>query len=338
MANFNTTQVRQFYVASAYAASVTDASAVGTIGNETIIDEGATKELYFLYKGADTVLKSDRIQLKNLDYAKFIPAADMVVPLKSVIVALDTNVNSGAVEPGQDYVLRINLRQFYGMGDEDQYFKDAAVHATSAMVSTPLKFYQALKSALDLAFSREIGATKTSNPYFTFTAASTGLTITEKEQDWTRGIGAFEQVNFDVFPTTVFIDGEDVIWGTVTDNTVAKEDATVGTDAVGNGKKIADMEWFYLGERGDQYRMMGYPNYIPTEYLVDPTQEYDVLELHYAFTDTGVNSYRTEKDITIVAPTGLSASAASDMADALVALEIPVLGVDSSSDGGSGNP
>jgi hypothetical protein len=56
-----------------------------------------------------------------------------------------------------------------------------------------------------------------------------------------------------------------------------------------------------MGERGDQYRYMGYPNYIPTQYLVDPTKEYNVLELHHAFTDTGVNSYRSEKDITIVA-------------------------------------
>ena len=46
---------------------------------------------------------------------------------------------------------------------------------------------------------------------------------------------------------------------------------------------------------------MGYPNYIPTEYLVDPSKEYNALELHFAFRDQGVNSYRSEKDITIVA-------------------------------------
>ncbi len=341
MAVFNTNQVRQFYVASAYNATVTDASNVGTIGLKTI-DEGATKELYFLYKGTDTVLKSDRIQLKNFDYAKIISASAMVMPLKSVKVALDTEVNQGKVVPGQDYVLRINFKQFYGMGEEDQYFKDAAVHATSAMVSTPKKFYDALAEALNLAFAREVGATKTSNPYLSFTSAATGLTITEKEQPWTRGIGALERVNFEVFPTTVFVDGEDVIWGTVEDLTPAKyvEDTdsssstyqemipnpavVVGTNAIGNGKIIADMEWFYLGERGDQYRMMGYPNYIPTEYLVNPATQYDVLELHFGFTDTGVNSYRTEKDITIVAPTG---TVLSDIKTQLTAAGVSVLEV-----------
>jgi hypothetical protein len=56
-----------------------------------------------------------------------------------------------------------------------------------------------------------------------------------------------------------------------------------------------------MGERGDQYRNVGWPHVIKTTYLVDPTKQYNVLELHYAFTDTGVNSYRTEKEITIVA-------------------------------------
>jgi hypothetical protein len=56
-----------------------------------------------------------------------------------------------------------------------------------------------------------------------------------------------------------------------------------------------------MGERGDQYRMNGWPNVIPTQYMVDPTKQYHVLEIHYAFTDTGVNSYRTEKEITVVA-------------------------------------
>ena len=36
--------------------------------------------------------------------------------------------------------------------------------------------------------------------------------------------------------------------------------------------------------------------------MIDPSKEYDVIEIHYAFTDTGVNSYRTEKDITIAVP------------------------------------
>jgi hypothetical protein len=63
-----------------------------------------------------------------------------------------------------------------------------------------------------------------------------------------------------------------------------------------------------MGERGDQYRMVGWPHYIPTKYLLDPSKEYNVLEIHYAFTDTGVNSYRTEKEMTLVFPVGAAGS------------------------------
>jgi hypothetical protein len=187
------------------------------------------------------------------------------------------------------------------MSDEDQYFKDAGVHATADMETTPKNFYDKMVESLNLSFSREIGATKTSNPYLTFTSSASGITIEEKEQPWTRDVEAQERVLFEVFPTTVYDGGDDVIWGKVEDVTAAN--TTVGTDAIGNGKEIADMEWFFLGERGDQYRLNGWPNYIPTKYMVDPSLEYHVLEIHYAFTDTGVNSYRSEKDITIVIPT-----------------------------------
>lgn len=306
-------QNRHLYVAKAYAANVDETSAVGTIGK---VKKTADNELYFVYKGADTVLKSDRIQLRNLDYVKAVDAKDMITPLKSVEVTLDTAVNGGAPISGQDYVLRIAFRQFYGMSDEDQYFKDVAVHATAAMESNPDLFMQAMLDALNKAFSREIGANMTSNPYLTFTvesaqaaddtttpptaASPAKLVITEKPQEWTLGTQSQERVYFEVYPTTVYSGGDDVIWGVVTDVTPAKADAVVGTNAIGNGTKIADLEYFLMGERGDQYRMQGWPNYIPTTYLADATKQYHALEIHHAFTDTGVNSYRSEKDITIV--------------------------------------
>ena len=299
MAIYSTTQNRQLYVANAYNASVNDASAVGTIGGVKVIGEEGEKELSFLYKGADNTLKSDRIQLKNLGYAKAVAAADLITPLKSIKVKLDPNVNGGAPVGSQDYVLRINLRQWIGMSELDQYFKDAAVHAGLTM--TAAQFYTAMKNALDVAFARELGATKTSNPYFTFSADATGITITEKEQDWQLGTQSLERVLFDVVPTTIFFSGEDVEWGVVTDITPAKSAAVAGSTGIGNGKYIADLEYFCMGERGDQYRNVGWPNVIQTKYLVDASKEYNVLEIHHAFTDTGVNSYRSEKDITIVA-------------------------------------
>jgi hypothetical protein len=222
-----------------------------------------------------------------------------------VKVALDASVNGGNPITGQDYLLNIVLRAFYLDTDNQEYYKFGAVHATAAMTSDKKEFYKAMVASLNANFSREVGATATSNPYLEFSAGTAGsedgIYIIEKEQGWTLGTEAQRRVEFEVFPQTVYTSGNDEVWGKVIDQTPAMSAAVVGVDAIGNGKKIADLEYFCMGERGDQYRNMGWPNVIKTEYLVDPSKEYNVLELHYAFTDTGVNSYRSEKDITIVA-------------------------------------
>lgn len=303
MATFSTNQNRHLFVAKALGISShkPSLSNVGDIGVGAV-GTGNDKCIFFEYKGDAGVIKSPMIPIKNLDYVKPIKAADMVEPLKKVKVALDSTINSGAPVAGQDYLLRIVFRQFYGMSDADQYIKDVAVHATTGMTAT--QFYTAMVNALNLAFSREINATATTNPYLAFTSDANGVYIQEKIQDWTLGLGAQEHVFFDVIPTTIYTSGDDVIWGTVTDQTPTKANAVVGTTGIGNGHKIADLEWFCAGERGDYYRMMGYPNYIPTKYMVEPEKQYSVLEFHFAFTDTGVNSYRSEKDITIVVPDG----------------------------------
>jgi hypothetical protein len=311
-------QNRHLYVAKAYNASVSEASAVGTIGGVKVIGEGNEKELVIFYKGPNSTLKSDHIQLKNLDYAKVFSSAAMLSPLKKVKVVLDPNVNGGDVVVGQDYILRIDFLQWIGPSENYQYVKDAVVHATQAMFADKKEFYKAMVAALNLSFSRELGANKTSNPYLEFSAGTAGsedgIYITEKEQEWRLGIESLERVMFNVVPTTIYT-GVDEIWGTVADITPAKyiDDPLnpgtlipnpaliAGSTAIGNGKNIADLEYFCMGERGDQYRNMGWPNVIPTQYLADATKEYNVLEFHHAFTDQGVNSYRSEKDITIVA-------------------------------------
>lgn len=309
--NFSVNQNRQFYVIN-NVAEVTSASAVQTVTvKSTKKVDDLNPEVYLVYKGADTVLKSDRMPAKNIEYVKLTKAEDLRVPLKSEKVTLDADINGGKPVIGQDYILRIELKQFYGMSDEDVYFKEGAVRVTSKMTGstdaeTKENFYKAMADSLNLAFSREVGATKDSNPYLTFKAEADGLVITEKPQSWTLGIEKQEQVLFHAVPTTIYVDGVDVIWGESTSNTPTGEKSSLivsgdSQNALGNGHMIADLEYFCMGERGDQYRMIGFPNYIPTTYLVDSTKEYNVLDIHYSFTDTGVNSYKSEKDIVVVA-------------------------------------
>lgn len=346
MANFSVNQVRQFYVVlpgtnGGYQTSVATTSPAGTIGAVKKIEDILGDQLFFQYKGADadTVLRSDLIPIKNITYAKAINAFDMATVLKKVEITLSTDAaDNGAPISGKDYVLGINFKNFFSSGDASQYYKDAAVHVTSA-VNSASAFYKAMVKELNACFSREDGASATSNPYLKFSikysggtyeetdssfanATATAIVIEEKAQAWKLGTMKARRIMFDVLPGTIINNGDEVIWGTATDATPAKyvEDSTsqatpkplipnsavvVGTNAIGNGQSIADLEWFCAGERGDQYRMKGWPNYVHTDYLIGTAgaaQQYHVLEIHYAFTDTGVNSYRTEKEITVVAP------------------------------------
>lgn len=191
MANFSVNQVRQLYVVNSKVDAVTDASATGSIAVKTA-GTGNDKEMYFVYKSAASVLRSDFINLKNLTRVEAIKASAMTTKMRKVEVSLNSSVNNGAPVVGQEYVLGINFKNFFSSGDASQYYKDAAVHVTSAM-TTAKALFDAMKAALDLAFSREDGATATSNPYLAFSVTGTGanakLVIEEKEW-WKRTISS----------------------------------------------------------------------------------------------------------------------------------------------------
>jgi len=48
-----------------------------------------------------------------------------------------------------------------------------------------------------------------------------------------------------------------------------------------NGIEISNLEWFTLGNTGDIYRGMGYPNNFDTHYVADPGALYEVIDLAY---------------------------------------------------------
>lgn len=305
MATFSTNQVRQLYVAKALKDSpvlASDAAGCIAVKNDT-----AKNHLYFEYKGADSLMRSDLIDIKNILYAKATDADDMAHELKSVTVTLATDVNDGAPVAGQDYILRIVFRQYVGMSDEDQYFKYGMVHAYAGM--TVSDFYKKLALSLAKNFSREVvplvkftltnskngavpvdATTKESS----LTEAYTALVINEVEQPWRLGIMEQTPVYFTVQPTTITVNGDERIWGTV------KDTGPAGT--IDNGKKIADLEYFCMGERGDIYRGVGFPNNIPTTYLVDPTVKYNVIDIHYAYVGSNESVQKSEKTITLVVP------------------------------------
>lgn len=325
MSVFSTNQVRQLYVATAVKSpKVLNTDAAGSIA---VKGDTAKTHVYFMYKGADTLMRSDLIDTKNIMNVKVTKPDAMAYKLKSATIKLDSNVNGGSPVAGQDYLLRIRLNQFVGMSDEDLYYKYGMVHAYAGMTADT--FYKVLAQSIAKNFSREVvplfkievhstgttskggfdsngymtvtpdtkdnGKSDSTNPYYNGTDAIVtdidSIRITEVEQPWRLGVFAQVPVYYTVQADTIKVGGDDVIWGTITEGT---------NGTIGNGKKIADLEYFCMGERGDIYRGINFPNNITTTYLVDPTKEYYTFDVHYSYIGDNESVQKSEKTITIV--------------------------------------
>lgn len=308
MATFSVNQNRQLFVAKNVVTTTPAA-----VGDLKLGSDKAGTYMYFQHMGYGGLTRSDKIDLSNVMYAKTTKAGALSRKLKNATVTLDSEVNGGNPISGQDYVLRIFFRQYIGNSDIYQEAKYGVVHGYKGMTASD--FYKTLALSLAINFSKEVipllkfylktasGNTEvtSSTAKSTLTGTYTGVIIEEAEQPWRLGVRKQEEVFFDVIPTTVLFNSDEVTWGTV-------ENGTSET-IIKNGKKMADLEYFCMGERGDQYRQIGWPHNLETKYLVDPEKEYNVLDIHYYFSDSGVNVQKSEKDITILFEKSVSMTA-----------------------------
>ena len=306
---FSTNQTRQLYVVTTEG-GLKSSSIIATDKAGSILPKSDNKKSHFYleYKGVAGLMRSDLVDVKNILYAKATDADAMARELKAYTVTLDTEVNGGSPVAGQDYMLRIAFRQYVGMSDEDQYFKYGIAHAYAGMTAS--KLYEVLAVSLAKNFSRElyplvnislinnsdaqVPVLKNGEIQKYEAATFKGIRIDEVEQEWTLGVKPCVPVYFTVFPQTIVVDGDERIWGKV------KETEPAGK--VENGKIIADLEYFCMGERGDQYRNVGWPHVIPTKYLVNPTNKYNIIDIHYAWQGAGENVQKSEKTLSIAVP------------------------------------
>ena len=329
MATFSTNQVRQLYVATALKSSNVTAS--DTAGSIAVMSDTAESHLYFEYMGAGGMTRSDLIDIKNILYAKATDADDLAYDLAKYKLTLDDTVNGGEPVVAQDYILRIAFRNYPGLSEEDQYFKYGMVHVVTGMTASD--FYKTLALSLVKNFSREeqgllkfyletggtdagtVAGTPTEVTKDTkessLTGTYTGIVIEEAPQDWILGVMEQTPVNFTIQPDLIIDNGDERIWG------VVKKVAS--TNSIPDGYKIADLEYFCMGERGDIYRMVGFPYVIRTKYLVDPDIKYNVIDIHYAYVGPNESVQKSEKDITIVVPKiGANNQASNALANSII--------------------
>ena len=304
MAAFSVHQVRQLYVANAYKGNL---AALNNAGDITVVKTNEGDAMYFQYMGALLdKMRSDLIKVDNITNLTATKAEDIATKLKGYTLTLDPAVNGGQPVAGQDYILRLAFIEFIGMSEADQYFKYGMVHVLSGLSASD--FYKEMALSLAKNISKDTttlvdiylydGSTSTkveaSTKKSSLTGTYTAIRFVEAVQPWNLGTMPQAVIPFEVQPVNVTVDGDQRIWGKV-----ESYDPQV---SLPEGQLIADLEYFCMGERGDQYRNMGWPNVIPTKYLVDPSKKYDVLNIHYFYTGDGISVQKSEKDIQIVVP------------------------------------
>lgn len=320
---FTANQVNQVYVASALKATSATLAKTDTLGTIRVGKNSVENAIYIQQVGAGGLVRSDLIKLDNILYGKATPASAMARKLKVAKVTLNSAaLKSSKPVVGQDYILRIRFDQVMSLSPDSQYWKYGVVHAVDMSASD---FYKKMALSIVGNMAREavklisVFLTTASDPVevtpgATLSGTYTGILIKEVEQDWMLGVKQQRPVSFTVEPTLVTVDSVDVTWGDVIYNNGEKitggaipeksiDTANApATTTVGNGKLMADYEYFYMGERGDQYRMVNWPDYVPTKYLVDPTKTYDTIAIHYAYVGANHSVQKSEKDITILVP------------------------------------
>lgn len=333
---FTENQATLVYVAKALKTDFASLKDAGDILVKATPDKQA---IYFQHKGVADISRSDLIEVKNIISANATAAKSMEKKLKNATVTLNTSVNGGKPIAGQDYVLRLVFNGYIGISPEDsQYWKYGVVHATNGMSASD--FYKKMAISIAKNMSREavqfirvfLGDTEVTSrtKEDKLTGNYTGVTIKEVAPDWIRGTKQEKIVRLTAEPTTVNDGTGDVVWGTVKYS---------DGDTLKNGKEIADMEYFFAGEKGDQYRLINWPDYVPTEYLVDPAQEYDVIDIHYSYVGSNESVQKSEKDIKLIVPAGKADNISKAINALITASGIQINTLTAAASGGTGtNP
>lgn len=304
MAVFSTNQARHFYLAKELKTgkNLNSTDAVGSILPKVA---GNKETLYFQYMSPAGVIATDRIDLGKLEYAKATGSDKMAKPLIRKSIELDKNINEGKPVAGQDYILGITFTEFAGLGSEDMYNKYGLVHAHAGMDAS--RFYKVLAASIVGNLSRD------EDPLLTVYVEKAGalekveertkaddiegdvtkVVLEQVSAPWVLGTFPFKLMPFHLNPREITLEGDEVIWG--------KVEQLEAENHVLNGKEIADLEYFCMGERGDTYRGMGFPNVIHTTYLIDPSKEYDTLDLHFYEIGSNVDVQKSERTMTLVA-------------------------------------
>lgn len=308
-------QVRHAYVVTDLA---TDDNSLFSKGVGSVYPTADSKKetLLFKYKNPAGVTHSDAIDVKKILYTKVTKFEDLAYKLKRVKATLDTSVSANPVT-GEEYILKVFLKQYIGLGEEDTmqkfgYYKvKPNDSASNVLRGVALYLFSNAEHdttpVFNIYLTTPAGGTEdapvaagevkvTSSKESDYNATYDGIIIEECEQYWKLGKFPQAVIPFDVVSGLITISGAEYPAFTIAKAPVK--------NTIPDGHNMADLEYFCVGARGDMYRGMGYPYNLDTTYVADPNATYDTIDIHYYFDDSNEGVQKSEKDLTLIVKSG----------------------------------
>lgn len=308
MANFNTNQTRHLYVATAIDNNV------DTVGDISV-KATATGEIFFTYKNGDGILtRSDTIKPENVVSLKKTLADEMATPLMKHTISVDGNLTLTDYK-GKSFDLIVRIKNIGDFSEVSSISFVASVIGDNTNTANATAFHKALAIAIAKALPKspdgypyfkvfsngsEVTATTAASDV---TGSAAGVVLVQAPQKWVRGKLSGEPVDFVVSSRLAPDNITDIAWA---NEVIAKSDVTNNTVIPAN-KKLADLEYFALGERGDYGR--GYTNLAGEEptYMVNPNSgTYNCLSIEYFWAGGAENVQKSPRLIQVVAPATVS--------------------------------
>lgn len=246
------------------------------------------KPFFVVGKASDgSVIKSDIVYPKAVERVEGIAYKAPV----NKVVTVNNFVVPSTTGDVQEYMVEIRLYNQGSLSVNDWALFFGHTKFTKTGSNTASDVVDALIASLNRNFSTVKGATSTTNPFFTFaktgSGSSSALTITAKAQPYLGGKKFARPVEFDV---------------NMKEGGATVATTTPGHVGVGTGAKVAELEYFLRGFRGDYNRVGAFPYDWPTttRNQADVAGTYNTIEvLHVPKGEGGINEIKARKELTI---------------------------------------
>lgn len=306
-----------------------------TTAGDVLLIKNADGNARFIYKDNDDTLKSSN--LLNADIFAAVEAyrkgdmrgsnAQTKVDKKYVVIGC----NDATLASDDVAAVHLNLKNYLVIGDGNNYIKDgyAQLHINIARNEVIIRLAKSLTDNMkrdgNLGIKISVGTvtedsagnvtaiastvitdtvlkTSTLDSLITNYGSNAGnlkLIVEETMLDWDLGRLYFQRPDFDAYTNTI-----DVVSGGVvnSDYQWASIKVFVSHAGVSNGYKYADLEYFCKAERGNYWRLVGFPYNTTTQPLVDPTIEYQSLTFDLSYRGDAEDIQKSPKQLVLIAP------------------------------------